>query len=260
MSSSRAAVRSCTGRAPVSTRSTSTRAAWSQGWRVRHQRALRPGRSASALVSATKPSWVLLQYNPFVYGRAGFAPWLLRDVHQLRRRSGAPLALMVHEAWVDMTDAKSSLVGLWQRAKLRALLRLADGVMTSTEALAREIGPDTIHVPIAANILPVATSHEAARARLGLDGKLTVALCGRGNPGRALDHVETAIAAMAAAHGAHRLAILNLGAGAPAVRVPPGVDVHRPGELPPDEVSVHLWASDLVLMPFHGGCRRDAAP
>jgi glycosyltransferase involved in cell wall biosynthesis len=206
-----------------------------------------------SVLAAAPPSWVLLEYNPFVYGRAGFAPRLLLDVARFRHRLPVPLALMVHEAWVDMNDAKSSLVGLWQRAQLRALLRAADRVMTSTEALAREIGHGAIHVPVGANILPISTSHEAARARLGLDGKLAVALFGRGNPGRALDHAEAAIAALADAHGADRLTILNLGADAPALRVGPGVVVASPGRLPADELSVRLWASDIVLLPFHDG-------
>ena len=212
-----------------------------------------PDGPASALAAAGQPPWVLLQYNPFVYGRAGFAPALLLDVDRLRRRSRAPLALMVHEAWVDINEPKWRLIGLWQRAQLRALLRFADAVMTSTEALAQAIGRGAVHVPIAANIVPVATSHEAATARLGLNGKLTVALFGRGNPSRALDHAEAAIDALAEAHGADRLAILNLGADAPAVRVPPGVEVISPGRLPAAELSVRLWASNIVLLPFQDG-------
>jgi glycosyltransferase involved in cell wall biosynthesis len=212
-----------------------------------------PDGPAAALAVPGRPSWVLLQYNPFVYGRAGVAPRLLLDVQRLRHHSRAPLALMVHEAWVDMNDAKSSLIGLWQRAQLRALLRLVDRVMTSTEALAREIGRGAIHVPISATIPPVTITHEAARARLGLDDKLAVALFGRGNPGRALDYAAAAIAALADAHGADRLTILNLGADAPALPVGREVDVISPGRLPAEELSVRLWASDIVLLPFHDG-------
>jgi glycosyltransferase involved in cell wall biosynthesis len=211
------------------------------------------GGPASALAVARGAPWLLLQYNPFVYGRAGFAPQMVRDVQRLRRRARAPLAIMVHEAWVNTTDPKSTVIGAWQRAQLRALMRLADGVMTSTEALGRELGGGAVHIPIAANIEPVATSHDAARVRLGLDGKLAVALFGRDNPGRALDYAESAIAALVDAHGADRLAVLNLGADAPRVRVPSGVEVHRPGELISGELSLRLWASDLVLLPFADG-------
>jgi glycosyltransferase involved in cell wall biosynthesis len=207
----------------------------------------------SVLASAAPPAWVLLQYNPFRYGRYGFAPGLLRDVRRLHGRARTYLAVMVHEAWVDMTDPKSSFIGSWQRVQLRALLRSADCVMTSTEALAHELGGGAIHVPIAANITPVQASPGSARQRLGLGDRLAVALFGRANPGRALDYAEAAIAALARAHGTGRLVILNLGADAPRLRVPTGVEVQSPGELPADELSLHLWASDLVLLPFSDG-------
>lgn len=205
------------------------------------------------LLCGAEPAWVLLQYNPFRYGRSGFAPRLLRDVARLRHRWCAPLAVMVHEAWIDMTDAKSTLIGLWQHAQLGALLRVADAVMTSTQALADEIGRGAVHVPVAANITPVATSRTAARDRLGLDGRLAIALFGRDHPARKLDYAEVAIGALAEAHGANRLAVLNLGAGATPLRVPAGIDVHSPGELPADELSRHLWASDVVLLPLADG-------
>lgn len=205
------------------------------------------------LAEPDEHSWILLQYNPFSWGHAGFAPGLVRDLGRVRSHSGAPLLLMVHEAWLTMTDAKSILLGSWQRAQLRALLALADGVMTSTERLATEIGADAVHLPVAANITPVSASPGVARERLGLNGNLVVALFGRGHPSRALDHAEAAIAALAAVHGARRLTVLNLGAGAPCVRLPGGVAVHNTGRLEADELSLHLWASDLVLLPFSDG-------
>jgi glycosyltransferase involved in cell wall biosynthesis len=125
--------------------------------------------------------------------------------------------------------------------------------MTSTEALAREIGGAALHVPVPANITPVEMSHVAARESLGFDGKLTVGLFGRGHPSRALDHAEAAIAALAEVHGRDRLAILNLGADAPPLQVPSGVNVSSPGRQTPDELSLRLWASDIVLLPLTDG-------
>ncbi len=198
-------------------------------------------------------AWVLLQYNPFAYGRSGFAPGLVRDVRRLRLSSRAPLLVMVHEAWVDMTDAKTGVIALWQRAQLRAILRFADGVITSTEALAREIGDGAVHIPIGTTIPPIRISREAARDRAGLHGKLAVALFGRGNPSRALDHAEAAIDALSMSGGAERLVILNLGADAPALRERRGVQVRNSGPLAAEDLSVQLHASDLVLLPFTDG-------
>ncbi len=212
-----------------------------------------PNGVSPLLRAPAEPSWILLQYNPNSYGRSGLAPGLVRDLCRVRSRSHAPLVLMVHEAWLTMTDAKSILLGSWQRAQLRALLRLADGIMTSTETLARQIGGRAVHVPVAANITPVSMSPDAARQRLGVNGRFAVTLFGREHPSRALDHAEAAIAALAEAHGGDRLMVLNLGADAPRLRLPHGVAVREPGRLEADELSVHLWASDLVLLPFSDG-------
>jgi glycosyltransferase involved in cell wall biosynthesis len=206
----------------------------------------------SALMSGPQPRWVLLEYNPFSYGRSGLAPGVVHDTARWRRRSRAPLAVMVHEAWIDMTDPKSTAIGLWQRLQLRALLRLADGVMTSTEALAREIGDGAVHVPVPATVTPVRVSRESGR-QMGPDGKLAVALFGRDHPSRALDHAEAAIAALAESRGPSTLTILNLGVNAPPLAVPSGVEVASPGFLPAEELSRCLSASDVVLLPLVDG-------
>ncbi len=199
------------------------------------------------------PDWVLLQYNPFRYGRAGVAPRLLNDLRRLRRRWPVPLAVMVHEAWIDMTDAKSTAIGAWQRAQLRLLLHDADAVMASTEGLAAELGGAALHVPVGSNIRPVRSSRAAARAALGLDGRRVLMLFGRDHPSRVLEHAEAAIAAVAQALGAHGITVLNLGGDAPAIHVPPGVELRTTGALAPDDVSLHLWAGDLALLPFTDG-------
>jgi glycosyltransferase involved in cell wall biosynthesis len=200
-----------------------------------------------------QPRWVLLQYNPFRYGRAGVAPWLLRDALALHRRSGARLIVMVHEAWIDITGPKSLAIGLWQRAQLRGLLRLADGVIASTERLAEALGPRAVHVPVASNITPIGESRASARRRLGLGDELTVALFGRANPSRALDYAAATIGALAERHGPEQLAILNLGADAPPVTVPAGARLYSPGRLDEDDLSLWLTAAHVVLLPFTDG-------
>jgi glycosyltransferase involved in cell wall biosynthesis len=205
------------------------------------------------LSGPAEPAWVLLQYNAFRYGKWGFAPGLVRDALRLQRRKGTRLSIMVHEAWVPMSDWRSTLMGVWQRGQLRTLVRLADSVMTSTEALAREIGGGAVHTPIATNITPLPTSRTAARDRLDLGEKLAVALFGRAHPSRALDYAEAAIAALADAHGAEGLAVLNLGADAPPLHVSPAVEVRSPGRQTEDELSLGLSASDVILLPFADG-------
>jgi glycosyltransferase involved in cell wall biosynthesis len=193
--------------------------------------------------------WVLVQYNPFRYGRAGFAPRMLGQAAALRRAAGAPFAVMVHEAWIDMHDARSTAIGAYQRVQLKALLRLADVVLTSTQALAEQLGRRCAHVPVGSNIAPVAVTREQARARLGIGDGLVVALFGRSNPSRALDHAHAAVTALAREQP---LTVLNLGADAPPLDVA-GADVHTPGRLTADGISLRLRASDLLLLPLTDG-------
>ncbi len=199
------------------------------------------------------PLWVLLQYNPFSYGRWGIAPRLVRDVIVLRRRTGALFALTVHESWVGMNGWRSTLMGAYQRVQLRSLLRMADAVIVTRVALADVLGKGTVHVPVASNVTPISTTVRSARDRLGIADELVVALFGKGHPSRALDHAEAAIAALAAKRGPRRIRVLNLGVGAPALDVTPAVDVWAPGALSADELSLHLWASDLFLLPLTDG-------
>jgi glycosyltransferase involved in cell wall biosynthesis len=208
---------------------------------------------ASLRRGAPAPAWILLQYNPFAWGRWGFAPGLLRDAALVRRRTGSPLALMVHEAWVDMEDLRTTVMGAWQRLQLHTLLRGVDLVLTSTEALAGRLGSAALHVPIAATVTPARTTPSAARAELGLGDGFVVALFGRGNPARALDHAEAAVSALARASNGAPLTVLNLGADAPPLRTVPGIEVRTPGPLTPVALSRHLWASDLMLLPFTDG-------
>jgi glycosyltransferase involved in cell wall biosynthesis len=204
-------------------------------------------------VTANSPDWILLQYNPFSFGRAGIAPRFLNAIRRLRRRGRVPLAVMVHEAWIDIEDPKSAAIGLWQRGQLRLLLESADAVMASTERLAHVLGGGALHTPIASTIVPIDISRLDARASLALPDRLTVALIGRDHPDRTLDYAECAIEAIARARGAAALTVLNLGAEPPPIRLPDGVEVRTPGTLGPEQLSRHLHASDLALLPLKRG-------
>src|SRR4029453_3959065 len=54
---------------------------------------------------------VVVQYNPFMYGRWGFAPWLPLGLWRLRgRKAVGRIALMVHEPYVPMVNWRWTLM------------------------------------------------------------------------------------------------------------------------------------------------------
>jgi glycosyltransferase involved in cell wall biosynthesis len=212
------------------------------------------GGLSAVLARAAPPSWILLQYNPLSYARWGFAPGLVRDAISVRRRwPRTPLVVTVHEAWVPIEDWPSALLGTYQRAQLRSLLRAADGVIVVRETLADELGCACMPIPVGSNIAPIGLAPAAARAELGLGDTLVVALFGTRHPSRALDHAEAAIAALASRRGAGGVCVLNLGRDSPALAVPADVEVRMPGSIAGADVSLHLCASDILLLPFTDG-------
>ena len=200
----------------------------------------------------------LLQYNPFMYGRWGFAPWLPLALARMRLRRARPrIGLLVHETYMPLKGWRWTLMGLWQRAQLVALLPCADVVLTSTEKYARDLGRlrrrgRTVHVPVGSNLPDARRRRAEQRARLGVgDDTVVLAAFGTGHPGRLFDHVVGAANAVAASS---HVVVLNLGAGAPpADGIDPRIRVHTPGELDAMSLAVELAAADVFLAPFTDG-------
>ncbi|MEJ7786534.1 MAG: glycosyltransferase [Solirubrobacteraceae bacterium] len=213
---------------------------------------------SSARRRVVNPRWILLQYNPFSYGRWGFAPGLIAEALAFRLRMRVPLAISVHESWVDTDDPgrarwRSMLMGTYQHAQLASLMRVADVVIAATQALVRKLGHDAIHVPVGSNLTPVPMTRMDARLRLKLGGQVVVCLFGRGHPSRALEYASAAINLLAEARGPDAVKVLNLGLEAPELEVSRAISMDTPGHLEADELSVRLRASDILLLPFTDG-------
>jgi hypothetical protein len=201
----------------------------------------------------------VLQYNPFWYGRRGFAPGLIRDVARLRRAPAPPtIALMVHETYVDMKNLRWALMGGWQRVQLAALRQLTDLQLCSTESWMRRLTrwPGTApvhHLPVPSNFPDRRSEAALAREELAAPGGGMVLTCfGLRHPGRLAGHVQAAAEAVAAT-GAPAT-VLNLGSGEPALEeLAPGVSVRSPGFLPEDSIARLLAATDLFLAPYADG-------
>ena len=209
------------------------------------------------------PDWLVVQYNPFSYGRWGLNAALPRDLIRLRA-SGRPrvrLAVVVHEPFVPVDGWRNAVMTAWQRTQLAALGRAADLGLFSTEHWAERFEPwfsTTAHLPSGSNI-PLADGPDPAETRrqLGVEeGEVVLGLFGSAHPSRLLGHARAAVEAVNASGARPR--VLYVGPHGDRVRdalgdAPAGRPLLDAGRLPPEAVSRHLAAMDLHLAPFRRG-------
>jgi glycosyltransferase involved in cell wall biosynthesis len=221
---------------------------------------LRPsGQRPRPLRLAADVDVILVQYNPFWYGRWGFAPSLPLDLWRLRRARPKPvIALMVHETFVDMKNWRWALMGAWQRLQLLAIQPLADVRFGSIEAwteLLRRMWPRTPvhHLPVASNFPDMRGQRARARSALGVSDQTLVLACfGLNHPGRLPGHVTRAVEALAEAGEA--VLLLNLGTESEPSRPWNGqIRMHAPGYLDHESVARLLSAADIFLAPYGDG-------
>ena len=210
-------------------------------------------------LAADPPDWVLLQYNPFSYGRWGLnlrLPQVLRSVR--RGGFGTKFALMVHEPFVPVLDWKHAAMTTWQRWQLWQLGRSADVIFFSIEPWAYKSGrwfpgQPVRCLPVGSNIPFVPTDRAAARAALEIDAETVVlGFFGTAHNSRLLPWVRGA--AQAAAAGGRKTLVLYVGPDREVMcRVLAGLPVRAEGALPGAEVSRRFAAMDIHLSPFVDG-------
>jgi glycosyltransferase involved in cell wall biosynthesis len=212
----------------------------------------------SAKSDLARADAVLVEYNPFAWGRRGFAPYLIALVATLRaRRAGPTMLLIVHETAVPLKGWRWTVMGLWQRFQLELLRLLAHGTCASIQCWAERLGGrhprrPTRHLPAGSSLADMRGARAAQRNRLGVqDDDLVVAVFGRPHPWRVTEHIEQALVAIQRARGGFTL--LNLGAGAPKLVVPTSVRVCAPGSIPREELAARLAAADLFLGAWRDG-------
>jgi hypothetical protein len=209
------------------------------------------------VAAARHADGLILQYNPFSYGRWGVAPWLTRAMGRLDAHD-VPLAINVHEAYVHPTRAREAAVGVWQRRQLTALLHHVDVAFASTEALVSTVqalapGLGVHHLPVGSNVPDRRAARETMRACLRLaPDDLGLVAFGTGHPSQLTQWVGHA--ARTLVRDGRPPVVLNLGAGAPAIAdLPPNVRVLTPGVLGETELAEWLSAGDVFVGPFSDG-------
>jgi glycosyltransferase involved in cell wall biosynthesis len=205
------------------------------------------------------PDWIVLQWNPFSYGKRGWNPYLPQCLRKyISARPKARLAVMVHEPYAAGNGWRSAVLSTWQRWHLSSLAKTATILFFSTDPWTRRfeaVFPNRTvrHLPVSSNIPYVATDKQDARAGLGIPGTAVVlGLFGNMGAGRKIDGlVETA---RVMKEQGRELCILHVGAEGAAVRESlPGVPVRDLGALPARAVSQAFAAMDILVLPFVDG-------
>jgi glycosyltransferase involved in cell wall biosynthesis len=202
---------------------------------------------------------VVLQYNPFSFGRRGFAPSVPALLWRVRARRHRPvIAVMFHETFVDMKSPRWLVMGAWQRLQLVAMQGACDVQFSSIERWAERIrrgwpGKAVHHLPVGSNMPDMRQHRASARAELGVPDDAVVLACfGLRHPGR-LERPILESARAVAATGRSTL-LLNFGTLDHGLAPPvEGVTIREPGVLDAVPLARMLAASDVFLAPYADG-------
>ena len=114
--------------------------------------------------------WLILQYNPFSWGRRGYCPRVPSTLQRLRRESGTTrLAVMFHETTMPKWPWRFLLMFSWQYPIFRNVCRIAEVAFVSTMRWTPQVrrvapGLPIRHLPVGANITLRDVSRDEARS------------------------------------------------------------------------------------------------
>jgi hypothetical protein len=201
----------------------------------------------------------VIQYEPFSFGRWGFAPSLIGDVVKARLSRKRPvIALFVHESYVSGRRGwRWAVMSAWQRVQLLALRAASDVQLCSIEAWARPLRrmppwTPVHHLPVASNLPDARAARSEQRAKLEIEPDTVVLACfGMHHVGRLAGHTLNAAEAITAT--GRPVYLLDLGTGEPARERRGDITIHRPGFLEADAAARMLAAADIFLAPYADG-------
>lgn len=232
------------------------------GVRIERAFSLSSRRAVSTLassVAADPPDWLVLQYNPFSYGRWGLNLSLIATFREIRRRCPkTQIALMVHEPFVPIESWRFALFTTWQRWQLWRLGRIADLVFFSIAPWVERFQswfPNTplALLPVGSNMPLLDSNRTSTRTALDIsDDTLVFGIFGSAHESRDLSLTRAALQSLQ--NAGLDVCILYVGTSGTTVRSAVGGDQFiDAGPLPADDVSHHLSAMDVYLAPFRDG-------
>jgi glycosyltransferase involved in cell wall biosynthesis len=200
---------------------------------------------------------LLVQYNPFSYGRRGLNPWLPVALKRIAS-NGTRIGVMAHETYVVSGSPLWRLIGRLQRLQLAAIAKTARITYTSCERYREHVlavaSKSTVRVmPIGSNIPRVPANRKVQKERLGIPADTTV-LGLFGTTGSGVQPEFIAEVLRRSATSVRSALLLYVGSQGDALRavIPPAQFLDL-GRLDPTDVSLALTAMDIYLATFDDG-------
>ena len=198
--------------------------------------------------------WLIVQYNPFSFGRQGFAPWLVPAL----RASRIPVATMFHETFVvPFLPWQHIVMRLWQYPQFVSLARAGERHFVSTERWLAQVrrwakAPSQL-LPVGSNVPLCSLTKREARKRLNLNADaLLLGVFGFAHQSKRTEWIGAAARRIHAQFP--QTEVLCIGQVGEGVKSACGeTPVHAHGSLPGTEVSLRLRAMDLFLAPLADG-------
>ncbi len=200
---------------------------------------------------------LLVQYNPFCYGRRGLNPWLPVVLRRIGA-AGIRIGVMAHETFVVNGSPAWRVIGRLQRMQLHAIVRTCTVSYTSCDRYRDHVlsvapGSTVRVMPIGSNIPRIDAQRHSEKARLGIPTSTTVlGMFGTTQSGVQLAFIGEAIRRCREA--GHEVVLLYVGSQGGRLRDHmPANGLMDLGRLEPTDVSRALTAMDIYLATFDDG-------
>jgi glycosyltransferase involved in cell wall biosynthesis len=210
------------------------------------------------LVKERAVDWLVIQYNPFGFGRRGYCPWLVDLIGNLKQKSVCRVAVMYHETQLPPRPWKFWVMRQWQNRQLRSSSRLADVIFIATQLWEKEIhevSPGVVchHLPVGSNLPRSKILKQAARDALALSrDTLVLGIFGFKHFSRLPDWIGATVHRVADL--VNKVAVLYLGRDGDFFRqYCAGIPFIDSGVLAGEQAADRLKAMDLLLSPFSDG-------
>ncbi len=208
---------------------------------------------------ASRPDWIILQYNPFSYGRWGLNLALPRAMASVKRHlKGTRLVTMVHEPFVPVDTMKNLIMTSWQRWQLWRLGKASDILYFSIETWVEQFSgwfknKPVHHLPVGSNMPMEHSDRNQTRASIGVnESDFVIGIFGTLHPSRLMHFIKQALQ-LVKDSGLDPVVLYIGPHGRQASSALEDMCLIDAGKLSPEDVSHHFQAMDLYLAPFRKG-------